>query len=129
MSMGRNLIIRKAITSQISKVTNSVFYEHANGNANYPHVVFIINDSFDDGTLEQVDMEVDFWDIPMNGSTVALDQLVDEVDSKLHRFTYREDGVFFRVLRENRRTIRDTSDEKIRRRQMIYQIRMMGVGM
>lgn len=127
--MGRNLIIRKAITSQISKVTNSVFYEHAGGNASYPHVVFLINGSFNDGALEQVDLEVDFWDIPANGSTVALDRLTDEVDAKLHRFTYREDGVFFRVLRENRRAITDTSDEKIRRRQMIYQIRMMGVGM
>ena len=128
MSMGRNLIIRKAITSQISKVTNSVYYEHANG-ATYPHVAFIINDSFEDAEVEQVEKEAAFQDSAMNGSTVALDQLVDEVDSKLHRFTYREDGVFFRVLRENRRTIRDTSDEKIRRRQMIYQIRMMGVGM
>ena len=124
----RVLILRSALQKVMKEVHSHVYYENAGQSSSYPYIVYTLNNSIDDGTLENVDLEVDGWDMPTNGSTIPLEIMMGKVDDALHRSVYSIDGVFFTIYRENRRSIQD-SDERLRRRQYVYQIRMMGDGM
>ncbi|WP_067725371.1 hypothetical protein [Oceanobacillus damuensis] len=124
----RELEIRKVIENLLIDVAPRLFYEKAAKDTPYPYAVYEISDSIDDGSLEDMELEVNGWDKPSNGSSIELATLMGNIDNKLHRSINNSNGVFFSIYRENRRAIRDP-DESIRRRQMTYQIRLMGVGM
>lgn len=119
--------IRKALQSLLSGVHNEIHYEEAPDNTDYPYVVYNLPDSTDGSSLEQLVLEVDIWDTPINNNTVPLETLTGEIDNALHRFKFKTTGVFFSVYRENRRNVTDPNPH-IKRRQLEYQIRLMGVN-
>jgi L-ribulose-5-phosphate 3-epimerase UlaE len=122
----RIIEIRKALQSRLSDVHPQVYYEQAPDTATYPYVVYNIADSTDDGSLEQIMLEVDVWDAPINNNTMPIETLAGNIDTALHRYVFHTEDVFFSVYRENRRNVED-SDSRLRRRQIEYQIRTMGV--
>ncbi|WP_163583284.1 hypothetical protein [Gracilibacillus saliphilus] len=124
----RELEIRKAIEDHLDVVSPHIYYENAPKGHPYPYAVYELGDSTDDGSLENIELEFNGWDKPTDGSSVELVTLMGNIDNRLHRSTLSSNGVFFSIYRENRIPVKDP-DESLRRRQMIYQIRVMGVGM
>lgn len=124
----RVLILRSALQKAMEEAHPRVYYENADSSSSYPYIVYTLGNSIDDGTLENVELEVDGWDSPSDRNTIPLETMMHKVDKKLHRSMFNVNGVFFTIYRENRRSISD-SDDRLRRRQYIYQIRVMGVGM
>lgn len=124
----RELLIREALESHLSSVTDRIFYESAPKKTEYPYAVYVLGDSIDESSLENMELELTVWDRPFNGSTVALARLTGELDERLHRSMHRNQGVFFSVYRDRRTPSRD-NDERLKQRQILYRLRVMGVGM
>lgn len=131
--------IRTAITAALRTVHPRVYYERAPDRAAFPYLVFVLN-AVNDRNLERYILDVDGWDAPTDGSTLALEQLMNEVDYALHKrvvrvrpvgsfvlpFHYVEpdprDGLSFVIYRDRRLTLHD-DDVRIRRRKYIYEMR------
>ena len=123
----RVLALREIIQAKLKEIHPNVFYEDASTENIFPRLVCFLDDSIDDGIVEQFSLEVDAWDCPEDGSTMTLEQLISDVDLALHRQVIVRDGLSFRFYRLNRRTIRD-NDKRIKRRQYVYEIKVMGVN-
>lgn len=117
--------IRKVLQSLLSSIHAEVYYEEAPDNAVYPYVIYNFVDSNDEDSMEQIMLEIDAWDTPINNNTIPLETVIGTIDNKLNNIVISVNGVFFSIYRENRRNVPD-SDKRIRRRQYEYQIRVMG---
>ncbi|MFC4389142.1 hypothetical protein ACFOZ1_15275 [Gracilibacillus marinus] len=124
----RELVIRKTIEAYLSDVTTHIYYENAPVGIDEPYIVYVLGDSIDDGSLEDMELEVNGWHNPINGDSTPLATLIGQIDNRLHRSTHQSDGVFFSIYRDRRVPVSDP-DKRLRRRQILYQIRVMGVGM
>ena len=121
----RPLEIRKVLTKVMRTVHDRVDYETASSET-YPYVVYAFPNTDEQDNLETFTMEVDAYDMPIDGSTVPLETLIGTIDYLLHAKIFESNGVFFSIYREGRRTISE-SDKNLKRRQYDYQIRVMGV--
>lgn len=122
--MSKVLKLRRTITSLLREVHPRVYYERAPKDEIYPYLVYVLDFSVDDGSLENFVLEVDGWDAPEGGVTTALETMMDTADSVLNRAAlYLDGGYVLHIRRDNRRTI-DDDDSRISRRQYVYQARV-----
>lgn len=115
--------IRNDIQALLSSINPEIYYEVADNDVVYPHVVFDLVNSTDDGTMERFVLEIDGWDD--NKDTTELETLMSEIDQALHRRTVVIDEISLTFYRENRLTVRDPNPN-LRRRQYSYQVRVYG---
>lgn len=125
--MAKVIEIRKAIQSALLSVHPRVYFLDADEDADYPYLVYDLPNSVDDGALENFVLELDGWDAPDDGSTIALETLMEAADSVLQRAVFRVGDMAIIAYRDNRLTIRDP-DKRLRRRQYNYQLRTYGGG-
>lgn len=121
----RPIELRKIMNRVMGAVHSRIYYEDAPSEPTYPYIVYLFPDTDDQDNLETFMMEVDAWDKPSNGSTIAVEELIGQIDHVLNRKTFSSNGMFFSIYRESRRTINDP-DKNLKRRQYEYQIRVMG---
>lgn len=122
----RTLSMRKIIREKIGSIAPHLYYESAHKESPYPYVVYTLDDSNSFDSVEDFVLEIDAWDKPIDGSTFVLEELIGDIDKVLNYSTVFRDGRSYRFYRQNRRSIRD-SDKRLKRRQLIYQIKVMGV--
>lgn len=122
----RVISLRKALNEVLKPIHPNINYETAD-EMPYPYAVYLLDDSVDDGLVETFSLEIDAWDQPPNGDTTRLEQLIGRIDNALNRLVISRDGLSFRFYRQNRRPVRDPNS-LLRRRQLIYQIKVMGVN-
>ena len=120
--MSKVLEIRKAVNAALKTVHPRVWYERAPDGAAYPYLIFLLQNAVDLTGLEQFFLDVDGWDAPADGSTVALETLMGAVDQALHKRVVVADGVSFVIYRDRRFPLED-NDARIRRRKHIYEVR------
>lgn len=116
------LEIRKAVQTALKAVHPQVWYERAPDAAQFPYLVFLLENAIDEPGLERFVLDVDGWDAPADGSTVMLEQLMEAVDQALHKRVVIADGVAFVIYRDRRFPV-DDNDERIRRRKAIFELR------
>lgn len=121
----RVIEMRKALQALLLTAHDEVYYEEAPDGATYPYIVYNLIDSTDDGSLEQVMLEVDGWDAPISGNTIPLEEMMGNVDNVLHRAKIYSENVFFSIYRETRRNVPEP-DSRLRHRYLEFQIRLMG---
>lgn len=108
-----------------------VYNERAPKNTEYPYIIYNIVNSDPDFQRQDFVLEVDVWG--NNSNTTQIENLTDLIDgdgdlnptnpSGFNRFKYFSSGVLqFNAYRMSRLTLPD-SDEKIRRRQLRYEIK------
>lgn len=119
--MSKVLKLRAALQTVLKDVHARVWYESAPDGAAYPYLVYHL-EGINDPTLERYILDVDGWDAPANGSTVALETLMGDVDDALHKRVVNVDGLSF-VIYLDRRLSPTDDDPRIRRRRYTYEIR------
>jgi hypothetical protein len=122
--MNKMIEIRKMIKSSLSSVCPNVYFQWAPDDAPYPFLVYDLPNSLDDGSLEQFVFDIDGWDIPENGDTTILENLMDSVDNSLHRKTFTVNNQLSATFYRNNRLSLKDDDKRIRRRKHTYQIRV-----
>lgn len=125
--MSKVILIRMAINALLEPVHPGIFYEIAPSDAEYPLGVFNLPNSYDDGSMENFVLEVDGWDAPADGDTTALEMLMHQMDTAIHKQVIRTNGMAFIFYRENRLPL-DDPDKRLRGRRIIYQLRTFGGG-
>ena len=128
MSVNRVLKLRRFLEATLADVHPRIWYEAAPDDAVYPFLVYSLDESFDDGSVETVNLVIDGWDAPVNGDTTELEEIMGKVDNTLHRLNAGDDELFFIFYRSNRRTIHDP-DRRLRRRQLEFETKVMGGNM
>src|SRR5690606_23896298 len=116
--------LQRFIVEQLTAIHPRVYLEWAPQGATYPLVVYQLPTS--DEVIERREdfiLEVDVWDQPEDGSTIASQNLSDRIDQAFNRLSYTDAGGWSsRFYRVNRLMIPDP-DPNIRRRQLRYEIR------
>lgn len=123
MSVNRVIKLRSFLENLLSSLDSNVFYEDASKDAKYPYLVYNLEDSFDDGSIESFPLIIDGWD--NNNDTTNLENLMSKVDNSLHRLTGGDEELFFIFYRSSRRTVRDP-DKRLKRRQIEFEVKVMG---
>jgi hypothetical protein len=119
--------LQRFIVQQLKLVHPRIHLEFVpeSQNVEYPYVVYNFYDSDEMvDRREDVLLEVDVWDKPVNGSALTLETLSDAIHQKLNRLFYTDNtsGWSCRFFLANRLMIPDP-DPTIRRRQLRYEIR------
>lgn len=113
--------LRTMILSSLKAVHPRVFFQQAPDDAMCPYIVYDLPNSTDDGSTEQVVLDIDGWDDKTD--TTVLETLMDSIDKEIHRKTMTIPGQLSATFyRENRMALTD-DDKRIRRRKYVYQIR------
>jgi hypothetical protein len=120
--------LQRFIVQQLKTVHPRVLLEFVPENqvVEYPYVVYNLPNSEEIvDRREDFILEVDVWDKPIDGSTVALQTLADTIHQKLNRLTYTDNanGWSSRFYLVNRLMLPDP-DPMIRRRQLRYEIKV-----
>jgi hypothetical protein len=114
--------LQKFIIAELRKIHPRVYQEWAPEGAVSPYVVYRMPTSNEAGWREDFILEIDVWDQPANGSTVALQTLADAIDRTFNRMRYTGNGWSTRIYRINRLMVPDPNPT-IRRRQLRYELR------
>ncbi len=120
--MSKVLEIRKAVQAALKNVHSRVWYERAPDGAQFPYITYLLSTAIDAGTLERYLLDVNGWDAPSDGSTAALETLMEAVDRALQKRVVCTDDVSFVIYRDRRLSVEDT-DPRIRRRMYVYELR------
>lgn len=137
--MSKVLEVRRTIQDALKAVHPRVWFERAPDDAPFPYLVFHL-EAITDPSLERFLLDVDGWDAPADGSTVALEELMERVDQALHKrviclqpsggfvspFQFvpsdDRDSLAFAIYRD-RRLWPEDDDPRIRRRMYSYEVR------
>lgn len=113
----------------LSAIHPRVYLERAPQEGTFPYVVYNLpSSSMGADHREDFILEVDVWDRPEDGSTLAMQQIADAIDAALDGLVVRAGGNWVaRVYRIGRFMLPDP-DLEIRRRQLRYEIRTYRAG-
>lgn len=111
--------LRKLIQTQLKTVCSDVFYQTANPDALYPHVVFSF-DRIDLTDLSRQDYRllIDVWDNNWRNTT-RIDSLCDTIEHLFHTENMPQDYVLPTFYLEDRKTVLD-EDKSIQHRIICY---------
>ena len=112
--------LKKLIQTKLKTLTSNVYYEEANDNAMFPHIVFSFHE-IDLGDISRQDyiLEVDIWD--KSKSTYNVEELSDKVEDLLHCENLPQDHILPTFYKIDRKPILDPN-KNIKHRQVRFQI-------
>lgn len=118
--MSKTNDLRKLVQSRLKTVCNNVFYEVADKESLYPHIVFSI-DSIDLGDFARNDLiiEMDIWD--KSTSARAIEDLADDVEELFNNANVPQETILPTFFLIDRKTILDP-DKTIRHRIVRVQV-------
>lgn len=110
----------KIIQTFLKTKHTRVYFQKVPPKTSFPYISFLLSLSYDNKPSEDFTVDIDFWDI--NENTTTLEQLVDSVDNSLNNKTIQANGITASFYRETRQSLID-EDERINRRQLTYTVR------
>ena len=118
--MSRTNSLRKLLTKMLKTVCENVYYEVADEEKMYPHIVFSIS-SIDLGNMERKDYiaEIEIWDKSM--SAVKTEELKDKVEDLFNAENAPQDDILPTFFLVNSKKVND-DDKEIRHRLVEVQI-------
>jgi len=125
LQQNKAFVIRTDIQSKLLDIHPRVFHGDAPADTEYPFVLYNLPNAATLDRVDVIDLEIDIWDD--KSTTSDLEVLTDRIDKALHRYTGGNEHVFYTIYRENRLSIRDP-EVILKRRQLVFQIRTMGVN-
>ncbi len=124
--MSKTIELRKLIVKLLKEVNKSVFYENANDKAEYPYIVYNL-DNMNTVNYPRNDsiLTIDVWD--RNKDTVTVETLSDKIEDILNMLNKPSEKSFPTFYLEDRMSI-DDEDPLIRRRQLKFKIENYYIG-
>jgi len=101
-----------------------VHHEEAPDDSPLPYIVFNFPNSYLNEEQEIFSMDIDIWDMPLNGSTSAIDILNDLIWEQLHKYRYLDDNIQFSTYRSSRGSVEE-KDKRIKRRRLIFNVKYL----
>ena len=112
--------LKKLIQEKLKTITTNVFYEQANDNALYPHIVFSFKEvNLGDLSRQDYMLYVDVWDKAR--STYNVEELADKVEDLLHTQNLPQTNILPTFYKVDRKSILD-SNKDIKHRLIRFQI-------
>lgn len=121
--MSKTNSLRKLIASRLKTVCSNVYYRHADKDALYPHIVYLLK-SINLGDLHRDDylLEIDIWHKIKNGSEMAeIEDIADAVEAVFNNKNIPQEDILPTFYRDIRITV-DDSDKTIEHRLVKIQI-------
>lgn len=118
--MSKTNDLRKLIQTKLKTIMSDVYYEVADRDALYPHIVFDL--SFVNlGDLSRQDYQVviDIWD--KGTSAVRVEEVADTIESMFNNLNNPTDSILPTFFIESKRVVID-EDKKIRHRQIVLSV-------
>ncbi|MGU8337157.1 hypothetical protein ACV3KT_03925 [Clostridium perfringens] len=124
--MSKTIELRKLIVNLLKEVNKSIFYENANNKAEYPYIVYNL-DNINTVNYPRYDsiLTIDIWD--RKKDTVTVETLADKIEDILNMSNKPIDKSFPTFYLEDRMSI-DDEDPFIRRRQLKFKIENYYIG-
>ena len=112
--------LKKLIQTKLKTIATNVYYEIADENAMYPHVVYSFR-TINLGDISRQDyiLDVDVWD--KERSTTAVDELCDKIESLLHTENLPQTRILPTFYLIDRKSLLD-EDKQIKHRLIRFQI-------
>lgn len=123
---------RQLLTAYLRTIHPRVYFEPVSDKAQYPYLVIDMAPSFDDGEgTETVPVEIDGWDAPADGDTMALEELMSRMNGDgniknptgLDKRTLTDGKIYVTFHLESKAPLTDP-DTRIRRRKYRYTSRI-----
>lgn len=112
--------LKKLIQEKLKTITTNVYYEQANDNALYPHIVFSFKEvNLGDLSRQDYMLYVDVWDKAR--STYNVEELADKVEDLLHTQNLPQTNILPTFYKVDRKSILD-SNKDIKHRLIRFQI-------
>lgn len=112
--------LKRLIQTQLKTVTANVYYEVANNDAVYPHLVFSFRRiDLNDLSRQDYVLQVDVWDRSLK--TQRVDDLADEVENLLQAQNLPQQNILPTFYLIDRKIVED-EDKMIRHRQIQFQV-------
>lgn len=111
---------------QLNKILRTihprVYFQVATDTASFPYVTYDLPNSFINEEQDIFNLDVDIWDMPVNGDTTELEILSSAFWKGLNKYRYIDENIQFSIYRMNRLSLTD-DDVRIKRKKLIFQIR------
>lgn len=124
--MAKTEELRRVIVSVLSEVCPRVYYENAHDKAEYPYIVYELN-NIDLNKIERDDliMTVDVWD--KDSTPKEVERISDTIEDIFNAANIPSETVLPTFYRISRQTIYD-ADKSIRHKQLKFQIQNYYIG-
>lgn len=124
--MSKTIELRKLIVKLLKEVNKSVFYENASDKAEYPYIVYNLdNINTVNYPRNDIILTIDVWD--RSNSTITVESLTDKIEDVLNMLNKPSKNLFPTFYLEDRMSI-DDEDSLIRRRQLKFKIENYYIG-
>lgn len=123
--MANNTAARTAIKTQLLACADRVYFDHANPKAEFPYVVYNVEELDVNSGLTLCELEVNVMDY--GEETAVCEALADTIQSALHFYHYLDAEIGFSLYRERRQPIQE-EDKKIIRRRLTFEMRLYERG-
>lgn len=124
--MSKTIELRKLIVKLLKEVNKSVFYENASDKAEYPYIVYNLdNINTVNYPRNDIILTIDVWD--RSNSTITVESLTDKIEDVLNMLNKPSKNLFPTFYLEDRMSI-DDEDPSIRRRQLKFKIENYYIG-
>jgi len=118
--------LRKLLHPFLKSIHPRVYFQIAPDSAEFPYLVYDFTQIINDGEeFETVALDVDGWDMPADGDTTAIENLMDEVNQALNKKTLTAEGLAVTFYLDRKIPLRD-DNPAIKRRKYIYEARLFG---
>ena len=112
--------LKELVQTKLKTLTTNVYFEIADSQALYPHIVFAFR-TIDLGDLSRQDyvLDVDLWD--KGTSSTAIDDLADSVENLLQAANLPQKNILPTFYKIDRKSLID-EDKSIRHRNIRFQV-------
>lgn len=116
--------LRQLLHPYLKMLHPRVYYQVAPESAQYPYIVYDIPNIIDDGEgLQIAILDIDGWDMPINGNTIELENLMTNINNGINKETLTVENMAVSVYLDRKLSLTD-NDKRICRRKYIYQARL-----
>lgn len=125
--MSRSNDLRQLMQSMLKQLCDNVYYEQADSEAMYPHIVFDFS-KIDNGDLHRHDylVDIDIWDRDDTGqgyNARKIEDLADSVESMFRANNIPQSDILPTFFAVDRKKVED-EDKKVRHRQISIQVQL-----
>lgn len=114
------------LRTQLNKILKTihprVYFQTAPDTATFPYVTYDLPNSFTNEEQDIFNLDVDIWDMPVNGDTTQIETLASSFWKSLNKYRYIDENIQFSIYKMNRLSLKD-DDVRIKRRKLIFQLR------